>query len=168
MFCKRSTKRCTTKVLLPKPSFIILKLIVINNNRNILEVLACVDDFRFYAPGERPAIVVFSLLFRILIYFPSLLDPVYSFLLHTLRARPRFLVNLIRLINALSAHAHGNAGIAHGSAGLASNHAGGLVLRMLQRFEEVLCSLPPRKLESYLALAERIVMEPLIDPTVRL
>eukprot|EP00026_Physarum_polycephalum_P009195 Phypoly_transcript_09309.p1 GENE.Phypoly_transcript_09309~~Phypoly_transcript_09309.p1 ORF type:complete len:460 (+),score=89.79 Phypoly_transcript_09309:2-1381(+) len=36
---------------------------------------------------------------------------------------------------------------------------------MLENFDKVLCAMSPRKLEAYLALAERIVMEPLIDPT---
>jgi hypothetical protein len=98
-------------------------------------------------------------------YFPHLLEQVYEFALSIIRSRPKFLVNLIRLIDAMAlAHAQGNPAQASGAS--AQGNTNPLVLRMLVRFEEVLCKLPPRKLESYLPLAERIVMEYQIDPTV--
>lgn len=81
--------------------------------------------------------------------FPHSLDGVYEFLLQTISNNPRFLVNTIRMLDAL-----------------AKFGANALVLEILRRFERVLTDLAPRKLESFLMLAERIVVEDQINPTV--
>lgn len=120
--------------------------IFIFGNRNFLDVLRCVGEFLYYKADDRIAFVVFSILSEILSAFPAMVDSIYDFLLHTILSHPKFLVKVITLLNKLS-----NVALVH---------------KILVNFDGVLVSLSPLKMQNYLPLAQRVVMECNIDPNV--
>lgn len=117
----------------------------------ILRVLACVEEYRFYASAARPTVIAFRVLSAMLLSFTELYAEIYKYLLNLILHMPKFLPNVIKLINDIK------------DSPIAATSKVAAVL--LSSLNEVFATHPINRLAQYLSILEPIVSEPSIDPT---
>ncbi|KAL6073865.1 endosomal transport [Balamuthia mandrillaris] len=72
--------------------------------RSILSCLTCLQEFWYFSANAKPTRIVFRVLQRMLLQFPELFPQLYDYLLRMMLEAPKFLPNIIELVDALERH----------------------------------------------------------------
>lgn len=110
---------------------------------NLLQALSVVSEFRLHPPEHPLPRLVFAVLKRVLQHLPEQFDHVYRFLLDVVVYTPGLIPNLLSIVTPRN---------------LMSD-------RLIGQLNQLLCSLEPVQLVSYIALVEQICCVPTVDPT---
>ena len=116
---------------------------------NLVDILICLDEFIFYPASSQISFVVFGVCLHFLQKSSQLFESVKSFLLRTILQHPKFIKQIISVLQQSFYPPKSN-----------------VVIRLLRSFDELLQKMNKSQLHKYTELVERIVQEPAMPPTV--